>query len=350
MVDSSQCLFLPDDIVTAAYAGEVSEVDAWLRSGGSVYARGKFPRENSLLEIALMAQEVAVLRCVIAHGADVNSLHSGFITRPLEICILHSYNDSACFYAMIEAGARAEPADLMEAARVGSEEIVGELIRRGMDAGYAQSGWSCMHMAALEGCTGVIALLLKHGARVNCRTSSAVTPLMIAAGDSCLPNNDPCRHQTCATVRLLLAHGADLRAVDNANKTARDFVVIKKSIMESELNEGDPTAPVALSTPFAELPKDIQEVYGRDIWEGRGAEIRAKIIKAASVVALFDEIYAAGSWKRYANEPRVQLLMLRCLCAKGRAAPPPGMFANLLALPTGPLWSVLKFWRTSRDA
>ena len=83
---------------------------------------------------------------------------------------------------------------------------------------------------------------------------------------------------------------------------------------------------------------------------GEAEEAVAKFLKAASVVALFDEIYAAGSWKRYANEPRVQLLMLRCLCAKGRAAPPPGMFANLLALPTAVFWSVLKFWRTSRDA
>jgi len=84
--------------------------------------------------------------------------------------------------------------------------------------------------------------------------------------------------------------------------------------------------------------------------EYEAQEARAKFLKAASVVALFDEIYAAGSWKRYANEPRVQLLMLRCLCAKGRAAPSPGMFANLLALPTAVFWSVLKCWRTSRDA
>jgi len=123
-----------------------------------------------------------------------------------------------------------------------------------------------------------------------------------------------------------------------------------KENIESELIEVYPTAEFALSTPFVELPKDIQEVYGRNIWERRGAEIRAKILKAASVVALFDEIDAAGSWKRYANEPRVRLLMLRCLCAEGRAFPPAGVFTNLVALPTAVFWTVLSFWRTSCDA
>ena len=180
-----------------------------------------------------------------------------------------------------------------------------------------------MHAAAIRGNTGVITLLLKHGARVDYLSSDdGRSPLMVAAEDPRLPDDQLGNHQTCATVRLLLAHGADLRAVNIYNKTARDFAVSLQTSMESHLNTA---------------------------W-GEAEEARAKFLKAASVVALFDEIYAAGSWKRYANEPRVQLLMLRCLCAKGRAAPPPGMFANLLALPTAVFWSVLKFWRTSRDA
>ena len=318
--------FLPDDVAVAAHEGDVYIVDEWLRAGGLVDAKDS-DDQFCLLQIALMAQDVALVRCVIAHGADVNRTDHLFphFNTPLALCLRWSRGDSACFYAMLEAGARVKPSDLLTAAASCSEEIVGEVLRRGGDVHYEGygMGWTSMHAAAIRGNPGVIALLLKHGARVD-YLSSGRSPLMVAAEDPRLPNDRQLGdHQTCATVRLLLAHGADLRAVDFSNKTARDFAVSLQTSMESQLNAAR---------------------------EYEAQKARARFLKAASVVALFDEIYAAGSWKRYANEPRVQLLMLRCLCAKGRAAPPPGMFASLLALPTAIFWSVLSFWRTSRDA
>ena len=319
--------FLPDDVAVAAHEGDVYIVDEWLRAGGLVDAKDS-DDQFCLLQIALMAQDVALVRCVIAHGADVNRTDHLFphFNTPLALCLRWSRGDSACFYAMLEAGARVKPSDLLTAAASCSEEIVGEVLRRGGDVHYEGygMGWTSMHAAAIRGNPGVIALLLKHGARVD-YLSSGRSPLMVAAEDPRLPNDRQLGdHQTCATVRLLLAHGADLRAVDFSNKTARDFAVSLQTSMESQLNAAR---------------------------EYEAQKARARFLKAASVVALFDEIYAAGSWKRYANEPRVQLLMLRCLCAKGRAAPPPGMFANLLALPTAVFWGgVLSCWRTSRDA
>ena len=322
-VDSDQ--FLPDDVAVAAHEGDVYIVDEWLRAGGPVDAKDS-DDQFSLLQIALAVQDVAVVRCVIAHGADVNRTDHYILKTPLALCLSWSRSDSACFYAMLEAGARVNPSDLLQAAATCSEEIVGEVLRRGLDIHYEGygMGWTSMHAAAIRGNPGLIALLLKHGARVDYRTDDHRTPLMVAAEDPCLPDDRQLGdHQTCATVRLLLAHGADLRAVNIYNRTARDFAVNLHTSMESHLNAAQ---------------------------MGEAEEAVAKFLKAASVVALFDEIYAAGSWKRYANEPRVQLLMLRCLCAKGRAAPPPGMFANLLALPAEIFWSVLTSWRTSRDA
>ena len=320
--------FLPDDVAVAAHEGDVYIVDEWLRAGGLVDAKDS-DDQFCLLQIALMAQDVALVRCVIAHGADVNRTDHLFphFNTPLALCLRWSRGDSACFYAMLEAGARVKPSDLNQAAARCSEEIVGEVLRRGGDVHYEGygMGWTSMHAAAIRGNPGVIALLLKHGARVDYLSSEGRSPLMAAAQDPHLPDDRQLGdHQTCATVRLLLAHGADLRAVDFSNKTARDFAVSLQTSMESQLNAAR---------------------------EYEAQKARARFLKAASVVALFDEIYAAGSWKRYANEPRVQLLMLRCLCAKGRAAPPPGMFANLLALPTAVFWGgVLSCWRTSRDA
>ena len=67
------------------------------------------------------------------------------------------------------------------------------------------------------------------------------------------------------------------------------------------------------------------------------------------------EVRAAGSWKRYANAPRIDVIVLQRLCAAGRASPPPAL-ARLFPtstksppLPKEMVWLILKFWRTDRD-
>jgi hypothetical protein len=87
-----------------------------------------------------------------------------------------------------------------------------------------------------------------------------------------------------------------------------------------------------------------------------------RILAAADFIA---EVKRAGSWKAYLKAPRVELVRLRSLCNRGRAAPPPDpilqrLFANVAAstskpartrrpLPNEVLWNVLQFWRTERD-
>ena len=70
----------------------------------------------------------------------------------------------------------------------------------------------------------------------------------------------------------------------------------------------------------------------------------------------------AGSFKRYVNAPRLDVVVLQALCAKGRAAPyrssrlSPPVLARLfptstksLHLPKEIFWRILQFWRTDRD-
>ena len=75
-------------------------------------------------------------------------------------------------------------------------------------------------------------------------------------------------------------------------------------------------------------------------------------------LALLAEVRAAGSWKRYANEPRVQLIVLRKLAESGRAVATRGILTRLFAprrrlmisaLPDVLFWKILEFWRTDRD-
>ena len=77
-------------------------------------------------------------------------------------------------------------------------------------------------------------------------------------------------------------------------------------------------------------------------------------------LALLGEVRAAGSWKRYAAEPRVQLVVLRKLAESGRAVAKRGVLTRLFAprrrvqsigspLPDVLFWKILEFWRTDRD-
>ena len=76
-------------------------------------------------------------------------------------------------------------------------------------------------------------------------------------------------------------------------------------------------------------------------------------LMAFSSMALLAEVRAAGSWKRYANEPRVQLVVLRKLTERRRARVPRYHFMHTLfarrSLPDVLFWKILEFWRTDRD-
>ena len=72
-------------------------------------------------------------------------------------------------------------------------------------------------------------------------------------------------------------------------------------------------------------------------------------------LALLAGVRAAGSWKRYANAPRLDVVVLQALCAKGRASPPLAL-ARLFPtstksphLPREIFWRILSYWRTDRD-
>ena len=56
----------------------------------------------------------------------------------------------------------------------------------------------------------------------------------------------------------------------------------------------------------------------------------------------------AGGWKPFVRASRVSLVVLRSLCEKGRARPPPEL-ACLFALDKFIFWRMLSFWRSERE-
>ena len=69
----------------------------------------------------------------------------------------------------------------------------------------------------------------------------------------------------------------------------------------------------------------------------------------------FTDSVSLTLYKRYANAPRLDVVVLQALCAKGRAAPPPALerlFPTSTKSPHLPreiFWRILSYWRTDRD-
>ena len=69
---------------------------------------------------------------------------------------------------------------------------------------------------------------------------------------------------------------------------------------------------------------------------------------------MFVTVWVAGGYGRYVRAPRIQLLVLRVLCERGRAKPPrggvlAGMFGATSPLPKECFWRICEYWRGIRD-
>ena len=103
-------------------------------------------------------------------------------------------------------------------------------------------------------------------------------------------------------------------------------------------------------------------------YDGEDAEAVARShnnIEAADF--LRDMKAPGGSYKKYLRAPRVELVRLRSLCDRGRAAPPLPLSAKLRTIPEAVVlqrmfgapskgrlpneifWRILEYWRTRRD-
>jgi len=125
---------------------------------------------------------------------------------------------------------------------------------------------------------------------------------------------------------MLLAAGADLDLVNDDGRNAEAIARLKLQTSLIYNGEGIPENPQSFRRPGA----------------------------IEAFIELLTAVREAGSWKRYANEPRVQLVVLRKLTERGRARVPRYhcMHTRLFARRTLPdvlFWKILEFWRTDRD-
>ncbi len=167
--------------VMAARAGQVARVAALLDGGASVNSRDR--NGDSPLNMAAAKGNEALADVLLKAGADVNLANLAGVT-PLM---------GACFSARPELVRKL----LADGARIGPLDRVKK---------------NAATYAAGSGCTDCLEQLLQAGTQINDRLDSDLTLLMWAAAYG---------HE--ATVRMLLARGAERGLRDNRGKTAADM-------------------------------------------------------------------------------------------------------------------------------
>ena len=293
---------LPGEIAFAARDGNIDAVREWLAAGGAPDAKND---GSTLLEIASSSSRpscASVVALLCAAGAR----DEGSNGSCLKYAALHGAVDSV--RVLLRYGANPNQGSLNYA-------VLANQWQRFTDP------WSVARAqaAASTGHQGIVRLLLKHGAAVNARTGrDRFTPLMFAAHYS--------GFLSLGVVRELLRGGADLNLVSAKGRNA-------EAIARTRLS--------------------------KEIYTGEGIPENTRSCRRPGAVEAFLELLAAvraaGSWKRYVNKPRIDVIVLQRLCAAGGASPPPAL-ARLFPtstksppLPKEMVWLILKFWRTDRD-
>lgn len=171
-------------------------------------------RSDDALFTAVIRNDVATLRSLVAAGADPNAVDDSgqpAIARAL----FHESHDAAMALARLPAldvdrRNRAGETALMLAALKGREDVVRVLIERG--AAVDPQGWTPLHYAAAGDAHAIATLLLVRGVRVDPRAPNGRTPLMLAAA-----------YASEEMVDKLLRAGADPAARDGQGLGAADL-------------------------------------------------------------------------------------------------------------------------------
>ena len=304
---------LPARLAVAARGGDLDRVRRWLAAGGSPDASTERDGKTlSLLEFAC------------ASGRPANAEIVGLL----------------CAAGVTLEGPGCRNA-LQLASKYGAEAAVRHLLRAGVNIGdegreihalhnavmgnnweLYRDPWSIAHAknATSLGHQSLIRMLLAHGAAVDAHVPLDLSPtaLQVAALMS--------GFVSLGVVKELLKSGASLDVVNRAGRTAEDL------------------ARECLNYPI---------YTGDGIPENPHGKRRPGAIEA--FLALLADVRAAGSFKRYANAPRIDVVVLQALCVKGRAVPPPALerlfptSTRSQFLPREIFWRILSYLKTDRD-
>ena len=208
---------------------------------------------------------------------------------------------------------------------LGRAEAVEILLRHGADV-HHEDNQDLLHAAACFGSVDVATLLLDAGVSVEHvvpdEASSVWNPDrgVFEYYEGWTPLFEAVRSGQFDVVRLLLSRGADPERRDSKGYTA--------------FRHGQRISGMSERPEYFEVARECTRC-----------------------LELFVTVRVAGGYGRYVRAPRIQLLVLRVLCERGRARPPrrrrggvlAGMFGETSPLPQECFWRICEYWRGIRD-
>ena len=224
--------FTPLYIAAASHQPEIMET--LLSAGAKVDAASFY---GTPLAFAVQSGNVPGMHLLLAHGANTNPRRADGITVLMlasRIDALEAVSELLSLKADVNAKDCDGATPLIYAAREGQLEAARLLLAGGASVDTADSrGWTPLMYAAVNGQADLAGLLLEKGAKPNARDAKGRTALLIAATYGDFPE----------AVKALRTGGADMRAVDAANRSA-SFLAAARSHTESLALLGAPaTAP-----------------------------------------------------------------------------------------------------------
>ena len=227
--------FTVDDFMRAARQGHVTALKNFLAAGMDVNV--KDGEGVSALFRAAQAGQPAAVKFLAAQGARTDEVGTGYDT-PLVAAARSGSTDTVLVLLEEKADAnfRTEKnwTALTAATFKGQAETVRALAPLSKD-----SLDEALQIAALQGRTQVIDILLGAGANVFSRSKDQKTPLMYAAAAGHLD-----------AVKLLMVHGSNRLALDGTEKTAADLAqaaghgTVVAFLNDPKLPTAPPTEPV----------------------------------------------------------------------------------------------------------
>jgi uncharacterized protein len=171
----------------ATSSGSIAVVEALLAKGANARARDR--GGSTALHLAAVDRQIRIAEALLAAGADVNARTMENVT-PLIASVGSPYSGSKMSLLLIRAGADVNIADsngetaLWIAVTDKPDEVIEELLKKGANPNVQARapgfpGYTPLHMAAMNGSTKSVELLLQYGADPAIRNDEGATPLDI---------------------------------------------------------------------------------------------------------------------------------------------------------------------------